>query len=243
MDTNISEITLDKPRQKRAKLPLIGETAAALGVAAVDKAVKRAVTITPPKFESAVVTIVGDSPLVIHAFSAKAQNQIRETQEAGSQSQKGKKRAPKDFDEAYNSARYVSQAGWDGFPASAIRSSMISACRTVGFKMTIAKMSLFCIADGYDERGTPLVRITKGEPTCHIGPARNANGGIDLRARPMFAPGWEAKVTLRWDSEQFSASDIVNLLARAGGQVGLCEGRPDSKMSAGCGWGTFVVRD
>ena len=241
MDGSIGTITPARTKASRAKPPLT-ETAATMGIAAIDKSV-RSVVITPPKFETATVVVVGDSPLVIHAFSQKAQEQIRATQEAGHQTTKGKKREPKSFEAAYNNARYIAQAGWDGIPASAFRSAMISACRTVGFKMTIAKMSLFCIADGYDNRGTPLVKITKGSPTMHVGPARNANGGMDLRARPMWEPGWEAKVTLRWDAEQFSANDIINLLARAGGQVGLCEGRPDSRMSAGCGWGTFIVAE
>lgn len=240
MDTGLNSITLDRP--KRTKVARKDAALdALLGGTPPDKN-QRAVVITPPKFETAAVTIVGDTPLVVHAFSAKAMNQIRETQEAGQQSRKGRTREAKDFGEVYRNACHVSQDGWYGFPASAIRNSMISACRTVGFRMTIAKMSLFCIADGYDDRGTPLVKITKGKPSMHVGPARNANGGIDLRARPMWEPGWEAVVRLRWDAEQFSASDTINLLARAGGQVGLCEGRPDSKMSSGCGWGTFVVK-
>ena len=57
----------------------------------------------------------------------------------------------------------------------------------------------------------------------------------------VFAPGWEAKVTIRWDSEQFSGADIANLLRRVGEQVGLLEGRPDSRQSAGMGWGLFEI--
>ena len=35
--------------------------------------------------------------------------------------------------------------------------------------------------------------------------------------------------------------DVTNLLMRVGQQVGIGEGRPDSKNSAGMGWGTFNV--
>lgn len=200
------------------------------------------VNISPPKFAIAAVTIEGTTPLVLHKFSQKVQNSIRATQEAGSQSKKGKTRQARDFDENYENARHRAHPeGWDGIPASAFRNALISACRTVGFKMTIAKMSLFVQADGFDEQGTGLVRITKGTPRCDIRPGRNANGGIDLRARPMFAEGWQARLILKWDGDQFSANDVVNLLSRAGQQVGVGEGRPDSKMSAGCGWGEFKV--
>jgi hypothetical protein len=102
-------------------------------------------------------------------------------------------------------------------------------------------MSVFVVADGYDEEGNGLVKITKGQPHMDVRAGRNANGGTDLRARPMWQEGWRARLTIRWDADQFTASDVVNLLARAGLQVGVGEGRPDSKMSAGCGWGQFTV--
>lgn len=224
-------------KTRSSKKPLMTEGATVLG-APLDA---RSITISPPKFEVATVTIRGTTPLVIHRFSQKVQDTIRQTQEAGSVAKKGKKRDPRDFQENYENAKYISKEGWLGIPTSAFRNALISACRTVGFKMTIAKMSVFCVADGFCEDGTGLVRITKGEPHCDIRPGRNANGGIDLRARPMWPEGWEAVPTFRWDADQFTASDLVNLLSRAGMQVGLCEGRPDSKMSAGCGWGEFEV--
>jgi hypothetical protein len=110
--------------------------------------------------------------------------------------------------------------------------------------MTLAKLSLFVIQDGFDRvDGTPLVKITKGQPRYVEHMVRLETGVADIRPRPMWNPGWEAKVTLRWDGDQFSIDDVANLLQRVGSQVGLLEGRPDSKNSAGCGWGTFTVKD
>ncbi len=203
----------------------------------------KAIIITRPKLDTASVEIVGITPLVLHKFSQKVQNQIRETQEAGSVARKGKKREARDFEANFQAARHISRDGWDGIPAAAFRNAMISACRTVGFKMTIGKMSVFVVADGYDEEGTGLVRITKGEPVMDVRPGRNANGSMDLRARPMWMEGWRAVVTIKWDADQFSANDVGNLLARAGMQVGVGEGRPDSRMSAGCGWGQFEIAE
>lgn len=201
----------------------------------------RSVVITPPKFETATIEIIGTTPLVLHKFSQKVQDKIRTTQEAGQQARKGQKREARDFADNYEAARHISKQGWDGIPAAAFRNALISACRAVGFKMTIAKMSVFVVADGYDEQGTGLVKITKGKPHMDVRPGRNATGGIDLRARPMWQEGWTARPTFRWDADQFSATDVANLLARAGMQVGVGEGRPDSKMSAGVGWGQFDV--
>jgi hypothetical protein len=52
---------------------------------------------------------------------------------------------------------------------------------------------------------------------------------------------WHAYVTARWDADQFGVNDIVNLLTRAGQQVGIGEGRADSSNSNGVGWGFFTV--
>lgn len=208
---------------------------------AIDTKPRDRIVITRPNFKTSSFPIQGIVPLVLHKFSQKVQDKIREKQEQGSQTNKGKSREARNFEMNYEAARHRSREGWDGIPASAFRNAMISACRTVGFKMTIAKMSVFCVADGFDEEGNGLVKITKGLPKMDVRPGRNANGGIDLRSRPMWQPDWNAIVTLRWDADQFSDNDVVNLLARAGQQVGVGEGRPDSKMSAGCGWGQFKI--
>jgi len=200
------------------------------------------VVIKPPEFQTAIIHIRGTAPYVQHAFSQKAQNTMIENQMQGSQGKKGKTREAKDFGAVYEGAMHRSREGWHGIPAPAFRNAMISACRTVGFKMTLAKLSLFVKADGFDKNdGTPLVKITKGAPHEHFAPARNSNGSTDIRCRPMWDEGWEAKVCIRWDAEQFSASDVVNLLSRVGLQVGIGEGRPDSRMSAGLGWGHFEI--
>jgi hypothetical protein len=202
----------------------------------------RQAIIAPPKFETAAIRIRGTSPYVQHAFSQKSQQTMIETQMAGSQARKGRQRDPKDFDAVFEGAKHKSTEGWCGIPAPAFRNAMISACRTIGFKMTLAKLSLFVEADGFDAvDGTPLVKITKGDPERHFAPARNDNGSTDIRCRPMWREGWEAVVRIRWDAAQFSASDVANLFARVGLQVGIGEGRPDSRNSAGLGWGLFEL--
>ena len=87
----------------------------------------------------------------------------------------------------------------------------------------------------------PLVKITKGEPEYIEHYARNETGVIDLRARALFKAGWEAEVKIRFDADQFTSKDVANLLARVGLQVGVGEGRPDSKKSCGMGWGLFEI--
>jgi hypothetical protein len=127
-------------------------------------------------------------------------------------------------------------------PAAALRNACIDACRMVGFHMTMAKMSIFVLADGFDAvDGTPLVKIIGDAPECVVMPTRNATGVADLRARPMWRK-WELSVRVKFDADQFTAQDVVNLLTRAGCQVGIGEGRPFSKKSNGLGYGTFFVK-
>jgi len=199
------------------------------------------IQIAPPNLRVLEVEIIGTAPLMINKFSAKAIQQIADKQQAGSQSKKGKQREAKDFDAVFNAARHLSRQGWDGIPAGAFRNGLISVCRLVGFKMTMAKLSLFIVPDGYDvDDGTPLVRIHGHKPERSVMTARNATGVIDLRIRPIWPSGeWSAMLKVRYDADQFSPTDVVNLLARVGAQGGIGEGRPDSRLSAGIGFGTF----
>jgi hypothetical protein len=197
--------------------------------------------VSEPKFERATFGIVGTAPLVINKFSEKAQTGIREKQEAGQVGRNKKARDPRDFNANYEGSKHRAVAGWCGVNASAFRNALIRACSLTGTTMEKAKMCIFCIADGYDSSGMPLVKITKGEPHYHESYARNSNSGFDLRARAMWDPGWEMQVTLEWDAEQFDLQGIANLMLRVGRQVGIGEGRASSKMSAGVGWGHFTL--
>lgn len=207
----------------------------------MDMQVSKTAVIEPPKFEVVALQIKGVAPYVQHKFSKKAREQMMGKHRAGDQANKNRKREARDFERDYKEAMHVSRDGWAGIPASSFRNAIISACRIVGFKMTLAKLSVFIEADGLDaDEGTPLVRITKGKPRVHEACVRNETGVADVRWRPMWEE-WEARVRVRYDASQFSAQDVVNLMARVGLQVGIGEGRPDSKNSSGLGWGLFEI--
>jgi hypothetical protein len=207
---------------------------------AAPKAVETLV-IAPPDFRVIEFQIQGTSPLLINRFSAKAIQQMRATQEAGSTSKSKKAREPKNFDQLFEDAKHVSEEGWEGFHAGAIRNGAISACRTVGVVMTRMKLAMFVVADGFDRvDGSPLVRLTTGTAEQHVAPTRNATGVIDLRCRPMYRE-WAATLRIKYDAGMITASDLANLISRLGCQVGIGEGRPDSKNSAGIGYGMFEI--
>lgn len=198
------------------------------------------ISITAPKIETIVFKIEGTSPFVQLRFAQKTKYEMTERMATSSKASKGKRDA-RDYDAEFENAMYLSSDGWRGIPSTAFRCAMISACRTVGFKMTLAKLSVFIIADGFDaDDGTPLTKITSGKPKLVQHACRNANGNTDIRTRAMWEK-WTASVKVSYDANQFSATDVSNLMLRAGMQVGVGEGRNDSRNSAGMGWGNFKI--
>ena len=204
-------------------------------------AAAQSVQITRPQQQILKLTLTGTAPLVLHRFSQKMQEKMAADQKAGSTTRSKRNRTPKDFEALYKGAQYIAPEGWCGINAASFRNAAIAACRLVGFKMTHAKLGIFIEADGYDEiDGTPLVRITKGEPEQWVAPARNATGVVDLRVRPKWRE-WGVVLTVRYDADMFTQTDVVNLFMRVGCQVGIGEGRPNSKSSAGLGFGLFEI--
>lgn len=199
------------------------------------------ISIAPPKFGWALFSIVALSPLVQHRFSAKTKEEMKKKAEAGRAGASKKNREAADFEARYEEARYRHKDGWDGFKASAFRNACISACRLVGFKMTLAKMAIFVEEDGWDmiEPQIPLVRIY-GKPVPQEDMARTSTGEPYVTIRPVYHD-WSAKVRVRFDQDIVSLQELTNLAMRAGLQVGIGEGRPDSKKSAGQGWGLFQI--
>jgi len=201
------------------------------------------VSIKPPNFGVAEFGLIGIAPLVIHRFSSKTKMELKQKMETGKASSSKKNREAKNTDDLFEDARYISREGWDGVHAGAFRAALISACRLVNFKMTLAKLSIFVEADGVDAREPqiPLVRIY-GTPVKQEDTARVASGDPYVTVRAAYHD-WRIRLRLRWDADQFTLGDLTNLLARAGLQVGIGEGRPDSKNSAGMGWGLFRIEE
>lgn len=205
------------------------------------KSTSATITITPPDIRTILLKISGVTPLVINKFSHKAKQEMMAKQEAGSTAATRKKREPKDFEAIGHAARHIAEDGWDGIHAAAFRNAAISACRAAGFVMTKAKLAIFVEPDGFDqEDATPLVRITEGDAEIIVSPCRNETGVIDLRPRPTYRR-WAADLRIRYDNGILTAEDVVNLINRVGAQVGIGEGRPDSKKSAGQGNGLFKI--
>lgn len=200
----------------------------------------KAIAVDKPNFRTVMFRVRGTSPYCQSKFSNKARQKMRDKQEAGPAAKTTRGRTPRDFDADYKQAQYVSTEGWNGIPAGAFRSAMISACKTVDATMTRAKLCIFIEPDGVErEDFTPLVRI-HGKPRKLESTMTNATGVADIRVRPLWDE-WYVDLRIGYDADMIPLESVANLILRAGLQVGIGEGRPDSRHSSGCGWGMFSV--
>ncbi len=208
---------------------------------ATEEVVERTIAITPSNMQRVRIKIVGTAPYMQCRFTAKAMQAMADSM-TGVTKKGTKAREPRNFEEDYQQAMHISMEGWNGIPANSIRNACISACRVAGFVMARAKLSIFVDAEGLDKvDGLPLIRIYGDpEPTRMAVRLAGPGGAADIRVRPMWRK-WEAYAWIEYDGDQFSLQDVINLLDRAGKQVGIGEGRPDSKASAGLGFGKFQV--
>lgn len=226
-ETDVLDVTSEAPAKGKTKK------------AVADKPAARAITITPPNFETVEFLISGTAPYMQARFSEKARNQMKAKQMAGSTAKRGQREA-RDFEADYLAAMHTTKEGRYGIPAAAFRNAMIDACRMVGYPMTKAKCSIFILADDYDSGdGQPLVYLT-GEPEPTEMTVRNETGVADIRVRPTWNE-WTANLRVQFDADQFTREEVANLLHRAGVQIGVGEGRPFSKKSNGLGLGTFQI--
>jgi hypothetical protein len=192
------------------------------------------------------IRIRSTAPVVQEAFSGRKRDELMAGMSTSKAEKAGKARKDarpaRNYDDEFEEAQHKAVAGWNGIPCTAFRQAMVDACRTANVVMVTAKLAISIIPDGFDVRdGTPLVRLYSQTPPERLQlPVRNANGSVDIRVRPMWREWW-ADVTVRFDADMITAQSIVNLLDRAGQQVGVGAGRPFSKKSVGQGWGTFVV--
>jgi len=198
------------------------------------------VAISAPKIQTATFRLIGTSPFVQARFSAKAKQAMMAKMAAGSTSKGKKVREARDFDQDCRDAMHIGVDGKAGVPAGAFRNAMISACRLVGFKMTLAKLSVFVEADTFDAvDGVPLVHVHGDWERLDMH-TRNATGVVDIRVRPMWREWW-IDLRVKFDEDQFTLTDVSNLLMRAGVQVGIGEGRHERKSSTGLGFGCFRI--
>lgn len=179
-----------------------------------------AIAIPPIDVRQIEITLIGDSPLISHAWSDKAKRQMLDKQMKKAKTAKEAKDPERDYQESL----YQHPDGGYGFPTVAFKSAAVGACRfSDGIKMTEAR-GAFHIDGEY-------ARVI-GEPSMRSDMVRIAMGTADIRFRGEFKQ-WRVTLLVKFNASVLSPSQIINLFNLAGFGVGVGEWRPEKNGSYG----------
>lgn len=218
------------------------------------------VSVPGVRTNSLKVLIIGETPLVVSAFSKKQRDKML-SKHLGEASAG---REVKDPVQNFIESRYRLSDGSDGVPAGGLMACIISCfSKDTGVFASKAKGALRVKAD---DLTTNLVRIigptnphdaafengghmytyaldANGEqpphwPRLREDVVRNATGVPDIRHRAEFWP-WAMLVVIDYLPSIMSDRQLTQAISLAGFKQGLCEWRPGSPESKSGTWGTF----
>lgn len=161
------------------------------------------------------LVLVGDSPLIMHAWSAKAKKEMLDKQMKKAKMAKAAKDPEQDYQEAF----YRLPDGRPGFPTIAFKAAAVSAGGRFsdGLKMTELR-------GAFQIEGE--LAVIEGEPTMREDMVRVGMGTADIRYRPEFKQ-WRTTLRIRYNSDAISAEQLLNIFNLAGFGVGVGEWRPE----------------
>jgi len=184
--------------------------------AVADKSV--AVELPPLNIQRIEVTLVGDTPLIMHKWSEKAKKEMLDKQMKKAKLAKAAKDPERDFRESI----YIIGIGKDayyGFPVIAFKAAAVTACTSIGGITKVQARQAFHI-DG------EFAKIEGSEPKMREDMVRVGMGTADIRFRGEFFP-WFTTLTIAHNANVMSAEQILNMLNTAGFGVGIGEWRPE----------------
>ena len=212
------------------------------------------VTMTPLKIAHVKVRIVGDSPLIVHAWSEKAKREMLESQSGSKQKIKKKRESKNPFDDFARALYWITDMptvtitdpGTEedrevvteelfeeaiangakfGFPANSFKQAANAAAYRLGWVPN--QMSLRGSYFLNAEDGGFLVEIKGDKPMMREDMVRVGQGTADIRYRPIFE-NWYCDMILEYNaSGAMSLSDIINCINAGGYAVGAGEWRPE----------------
>lgn len=205
---------------------------------ATKKAATEVIEIRPIEIKKVTIRIVGDTPLIMHAWSEKAKRMMLEAQMGIAKGKKKEAKNPVDdfirsmywltpmpedgtmesFEEAIaNGARF-------GFPVTAFKQAAISAAYRMGWAKDKMSMRGAFFIDS-DENG--MIEIHSDTPEMREDMVKVGMGTADIRYRGEFK-NWYADLTISYNANgQYSLENIVNIINAGGYVCGVGEWRPE----------------
>lgn len=191
------------------------------------KKTEGSIQLPPLAIQTVQIPIIGDSPLICHAFSQKARQIMLARQTRQASTGREAKNPWKDFCESLywldkmpddpQEADVVSSRF--GFPAVGFKAAAVTACTSIGSITKVAARQAFHV-DG------EFVELLGPPPSMREDVARVGMGTADLRHRGEFDP-WSAVLTVKFNANVLSAAQVVNLFQTAGFAVGVGDWRPE----------------
>ena len=195
------------------------------------------VEIPAIRVDTFTVKLIGDSPLITHAWSEKAKKMMLDKQMKKAGTGKEAKDPWADFcdslywlsDRPKNPKEEDIAKATFGFPVTAFKAAAIDAGYQQGIlaKKTTARGAFHIVGEFATIEGKPDMR----EDMVRIG-----NGVADIRYRGEFKE-WSTSLTIRYNPMAMSAEQIINLFNIGGFSNGVGEWRPSKDGS----YGTFHV--
>jgi hypothetical protein len=173
------------------------------------------VVLPPLQIETVNVTLIGDTPLIVHRWSEKAKKQMLDKQMKKASAGKEAKDPERDFRESL----YVLEDGSFGFPIIGFKAAAVTACTSIGSMTKVAARQAFHV-DG------EFAVIEGDEPTMREDMVRVGMGTADIRYRGEFKQ-WFTTIAVKYNANVMSAEQILNLMQTAGFAVGVGEWRPE----------------
>jgi hypothetical protein len=180
---------------------------------AATKDVSKTISIPPLSISIMKLTLIGDSPLITHQWSAKAKKMMLDKQMKKATGAREAKNPEQD----YKDSLYMHPDGGYGFPAIAFKAAAVDAATFVDGITKVEMRGAFHIND-------ELVKI-EGSPAPREDVVRVGMGTADLRYRAEFKK-WKTTLTIRYNSRAISAEQITNMFQNAGFAIGVGEWRP-----------------
>ena len=196
------------------------------------------IEIKPIEVKKTTIRVVGDTPLIMHAWSEKAKREILEKQMKKTKSSAREAKNPVEdfirsmywlspiptemsedgFEEAIaNGARF-------GFPVTAFKQAAISAAYRMGWSKDKMSMRGAFFIDGDENQ---MIEIHSEVPIMREDMVKVGMGVADIRFRGEFR-NWYADMTISYNTNgQYTLEQIINIINAGGYVCGVGEWRPE----------------
>lgn len=196
------------------------------------------IEIKPIQIRQATVHIVGDTPLIMHAWSEKAKREMLEKQMKVTKTKaKTAKNPVEDFirsmywlspmpeemtEDAFNEA--IQNGARFGFPVTGFKQAAISAAYRMGWSKDKASLRGAFFIECDDDQ---MIEIKSDPPIMREDMVKLLGQTADIRYRGEFR-NWSADLTISFNENgQYTLEQIINIINAGGYVCGVGEWRPE----------------